>query len=75
VQRGRDAILTLQSATDKNEIHISIFYSSGQLVFTENKILQNGKNEIAVSTNKSKGIYAVHVWSDGIKESYHLVIQ
>jgi sucrose-6-phosphate hydrolase SacC (GH32 family) len=76
VQQGSDAILTLQSATDKNSIRINIFNSSGQLVFRESKVLQNGKNEITVSTNKlSKGIYTVHVLGDAVKESYRLVVQ
>ena len=76
VQRSNDVLLTLQSTNDKNEIHISIFNSSGQLVFTVNKILQKGKNEIALSTNKlSKGIYTVNILGDGIKESYRLIIQ
>jgi sucrose-6-phosphate hydrolase SacC (GH32 family) len=76
VQRGSDAVLTLQSATDKNSIRINIFNATGQLVFTENKILKNGKNEIVVSTNKlSKGIYTVNVLGEGLKETYRLVLQ
>ncbi|MEP7255595.1 MAG: T9SS type A sorting domain-containing protein [Ferruginibacter sp.] len=76
VQQGSDAMLALQSATDKNNIHINIFNSSGQLVFAENKMLQKGKNEIALSTNKlAKGIYVIHVLGDGMKESYRLVVQ
>ena len=76
VQRGSNVLLTLQSTNDKNEIHISIFNSSGQLIFAVNKILQKGKNEIALSTKElSKGIYTVNILGDGIKESYRLIIQ
>jgi hypothetical protein len=76
VRRGNDAKLTLQSGADKNSVSINIYAASGQLVFTENKILKNGKNEIPFSTNKlAKGIYTVHVLGDGIKESYRFVIQ
>ena len=76
VQQGSDAVLVLQSAVDKNNIHINIFNSSGQLVFKTNEILQAGKNEITLSTNKlAKGIYVVNVLGDGVKESYRLVVR
>ncbi len=76
VQRGSDAVLTLRSATDKNFIRINIFNSQGQLMLAENKTLKSGRNEIQISTNGlAKGIYYVNVLSEGVKQSYRLVVQ
>ena len=76
VSRGNNAILTLQSATDKNTMLINVFNTTGQTVFTENKVLQKGKNEITISTTGlASGIYIVRVVGDGMKENYRLVVQ
>ncbi|MEO7307341.1 MAG: FG-GAP-like repeat-containing protein [Ferruginibacter sp.] len=76
VLRGSDVLLTMQSTSDKSPVHINIYNSSGQRVYTNNKILQAGKNEIILSTNNlSKGIYIVYVLSDWGKDSYRLVVR
>ena len=76
VLQGGVAILTLRSAADKNAISINIFNTQGQLMSTENKILESGKNEIVLSTKElARGIYMVSVAGDGLKESYRIVVQ
>jgi hypothetical protein len=76
VMAGNDVLLTLQSVTDKNLVSIQIYNLQGQLIGTENKTLQNGRNEITLSTNRlTTGIYVVNVLGDGVKESYKLVVQ
>lgn len=76
VNRGGDAILTLQSTTDKNAVTINIFNTAGQNIHTETHILQKGKNEIRIFTRVSaRGMYVVTVSGIGMKESYRLLIQ
>lgn len=76
VLRGNDAVLVLQATVDKTAVSISIYNTAGQLVFTENKILQRGENKITVSTNKlGKGVYSLLVLGDKLKERYGLAVQ
>ena len=76
VQQGSNVMLILLSPGDKNAASINIFNTAGQLVFTGNKILQKGKNEIPLSTRGlATGVYVVNVVADGVKENYRLIVQ
>ncbi len=76
VNRGNNTTLTIQSATDKQPIQISIINTSGQIIKVENAILQRGKNLISILTQKmTTGLYLVQVKGNAINETYRLVVQ
>ena len=71
VQRSNDALLILQSTNDKNEIHISIFNSSGQMV-----LQQKISGTLKLSTKQlASGTYQVEIRNGQFRKTWEMVKQ
>ena len=76
VMAGADAGLNIHASANNISVAISIYNMQGQLVLNVNRILQNGRNQVLLSTKDlARGMYVVSLSGDGAKESYRLVIQ